>query len=113
MIEKHKSYQKSIWGQWWVPVRKWFYPAWLVYETSLRFYDYTKGVHQYFTERQCDIAVHIGRTGAQVLNTFCSTVTFAGCTAFLTIPACFVLYHFFKADNLTATNLENKLKRLF
>lgn len=113
MIEKHTSYQKSIWGQWWVPVRKWFYPAWLVYETSVRFYEYTKAVHLYFQERHGHLSSYVGPIGARSLDLFCSAITFVGCTAFLTVPASFILYQFFKTDNLTRTSLEGKFKKVF
>lgn len=105
--------KKSIWGAWWVPHRIWFYPSWLIYETSSRFYDYSQGVHHYFENHQDNITPYVGGIGAQTLNIFCSGATFAGCSAFLTVPACFVLYKLFKEDNLTNTRFEEKMKRLF
>ncbi len=104
---------KSIWGKWWEPIRKWFYPAWLAYETLIRFYDYSLSVNSYFTNQQDFIAFYIGDIGAQILNVFCSVSTFALCTIFLTVPACFVLYKFFKAKKLTGTQFENKIKPFF
>ncbi|GEM_PF-1530755 len=113
MIEKHTSYQQSIWGKWWVPIRKWFYPAWLVYETSVRFYEYTKAVHLYFEEQYDHLFSSIGAIGARSLDLLCSAITFTGCTIFLTVPAGFVLYRFFKVDNLTDTRLEARFKKIF
>lgn len=110
---KVKSKQtKSIWGRWWSPIRKWFYPSWLIYECSYRFYDYAIAVYAYFKNHQIDIASYIGETGAQSFNTICSVATFVICSGFLTIPACFVLYKFFKIENLTSTKFEERLKRL-
>lgn len=112
-MEENNKPLKSIWGKWWEPVRKWFYPAWLVYETSIRFYDYAQSVHHYFVKQQDHIASYIGELGTQTLAVFCSVATFGVCTAFLTVPACFVLYQFFKTANLTGTQLEIKMKPLF
>jgi len=36
-MEEQNLQLKSIWGKWWEPIRKWFYPAWLIYETTVRF----------------------------------------------------------------------------
>ncbi|MDN5215072.1 hypothetical protein QQ020_23525 [Fulvivirgaceae bacterium BMA12] len=112
-MEEQKNQKKSIWGRWWEPLRKWFYPAWLMYETSYRFYEYAQTVHQYFNTHRNDIGSYIGNTVAEILNTFCSGATFVGCSAFLTVPACFVLYKFFKEDNLSATRFEERLKVMF
>ncbi|MFD2033587.1 hypothetical protein ACFSKL_02235 [Belliella marina] len=112
-MEEYNKQQRSIWGKWWVPIRKWFYPAWLLYETSIRFYDYGQSVHHYFIGQQDAIASYIGKIGVQVLDVFCSVATFAICTIFLTVPACFVLYKFFKTENLTGTPFEEKMKTIF
>lgn len=111
MEEKYNK--KSIWGSWWEPIRKWFYPAWLAYETSIRFYEYSLSVYHYFLSEHHCIARYVGQLGAQALNVFCTLSTFAICTLFLTLPACFVLFHFFKADNLTNTRWEEKVKMIF
>ncbi|MEB2776376.1 hypothetical protein SYJ56_13720 [Algoriphagus sp. D3-2-R+10] len=112
-MEENNKQPRSIWGKWWEPIRKWFYPGWLLYETSVRFYDYTQSVHHYFIRQQDSITFYIGKFGTQTLAILCSVATFAVCTAFLTIPACFVLYKFFKTENLTGTPFEEKLKTIF
>ncbi|UZD22604.1 hypothetical protein PBT90_04115 [Algoriphagus halophytocola] len=103
----------SIWGKYWEPIRKWFYPSWLAYEVTVRFYDYSKAVYHFFTKQQDFIAVSIGKLGSQTLAIFSSLATFAICTAYLTIPACFALYQFFKKENLTGAAFETKLKTWF
>tara|TARA_R110000796_G_scaffold252637_1_gene389623 strand:- start:63299 stop:63637 length:339 start_codon:yes stop_codon:yes gene_type:complete len=112
-MEENNRQLKSIWGKWWEPIRKWFYPAWLGYETSIRFYDYSLSVHQYFIKQKDDIASYIGETGTQALDMLSSVGTFIVCTLFLTVPACFVLYKFFKIENLTSSPFESKLKPIF
>ncbi len=104
---------KSIWGKWWAPIRKWFYPAWLIYETSVRFADYGQSVHTYFIKQQDYLGSYIGEIGAQSLALFCSMITFVICTLFLTVPACLILFNFFKVINLTRTRLEERLKPIF
>lgn len=108
MKENNKEL-KSIWGKWWIPIRKWFYPVWLIYETSIRFFNYAQAVHIYFIEQQN----YIGKISAQIVAIFCSISTFAICTLFLTLPACFILYHFFKIVNLSNTHFEEKIKNIF
>ncbi|AUP80676.1 hypothetical protein [Flavivirga eckloniae] len=108
-MEKNNKQSKSIWGKWWTPIRKWFYPAWLIYEVTIRFYDYALAVHSYFMEQQN----YLGEIGALILAVFCSVVTFIICTFYLTIPACFILYKFFKEDNLTKVRFEERIKRFF
>jgi len=105
--------KKSIWGNWWTPLRKWVYPAWLIYETSARFYNYSQSVHNYLDSNHENIASYIGEFGSQVLDITCTGGTFLACSAFLTIPASFILHKFFKEDNLTNTKLEEKLKKVF
>lgn len=112
MEEKNKQL-KSIWGKWWEPIRKWFYPTWLLYETSIRFYDYAQSVHNYFITQQDTMASYIREMGTQTLSIFCSVATFSICTAFLTLPVCFVLYKFFQTQNLTGTEFEEKIKTYF
>ena len=112
-MEAQNKQKKSILGTWWEPIRKWFYPSWLVYETSIRFYDYTQSVHNYIEKQHDYIASNIGEIGFLMLDVLCSISTFVICTAFLTIPACFLLYTFFKEDNLTGSKLEEKMKPFF
>ncbi len=112
-MEAQKKHKKSIWGNWWVPIRKWFYPAWLIYEVTVRFYVYTLAIHQYFKNGDHNIASYIGEIGAQVLDILSSSITFIGCTAFLTIPSCYILYKFFEFDNLTNTRFEQRIKVFF
>ncbi len=100
---------KSIWGKWWEPLRKWFYPLWLIYETSIRFYDYAISVYS-IIDQQFN---HPGDLMAQIVAVFCSAVTFIICIAFLTLPACFVLFKFFSIENLSNTIVEKKLKPNF
>lgn len=108
-----KKVLKSIWGKWWVPIRKWFYLIWLLYETSIRFYVYAQSVHDYVICQQQDLTSYIGETGTQSLAFFCSVSTFVICTFFLTVPTCFLLYKFFKTENLTYTMFEETIKPLF
>ena len=91
---------KSIWGYWWEPVRKWFYPAWLLYELSYRFYQYAIAAHHYIAEMSNPI-----------LAVFGAVVSFIFCTASLTVSACFILYKFYKTANLTNTSIEKTIKR--
>lgn len=93
---------RSIWGKWWVPLRKWFYPLWLAYETLIRFYEYADSVQSYF-----------GESGRPYLGTISGIATFAICTAFLTVPACFILFKFFDTANLTGSPIEAKVKPIF
>lgn len=109
MEEKNNQLQ-SIFGKWWEPVRKWFYPAWLIYETSIRFYEYAQSVHNKFIIQQDYIASFIGKMGVHILDIFCCLATFSICTFFLTVPTCFVLYKFFKIENLTNTQFEERIK---
>lgn len=101
-MEEMKIPLQSIWGKWWVPIRKWFYPLWLAYETLVRFYQYADSTHSYFSG-----------LGSPLLGTFCGISAFGICAAFLTLPACFVLYQFFSAENLTGSTIEAKLKPYF
>lgn len=84
---------------WWIPIRKWFYPLWLAYETTLRFYEYALSAEHYFHT-----------LGYPTLAIISSVISFAFCTVFLTFPACFILYKFFDTSNLTGTSLEARLK---
>ena len=54
-----------------------------------------------------------GEIGVQVVAIFCSTITFAICTVFLTVPAYFILYKFFITANLTHTRFEERIKMIF
>lgn len=93
---------QSIWGKWWEPIRKWFYPLWLAYETSMRFIEYAVSVQNYFDE-----------LGYPALSLIFGVATLVICTAFLTVPACFILFRFFNTSNLTSTQIESKLKPIF
>lgn len=108
-MERNTKKLRSIWGKWWEPLRKWFYPVWLIYETSIRFYDYAQAVHIYIVEQLSSI----GEIGVQAAAIFCAIATFAICTVFLTAPACFVLYKLFETENLSNTPLEEKTKPIF
>ena len=103
----------SLWGTWWTPLRRWVYPIWLAYEASYRFYEYSLSVHRYFSGHHYDISFYIGSIGATTLDVACSTLTFLVCTIFLTVPACFLLYNFFREDNLTKSIFEKRLKKIF
>lgn len=107
-MEDLNNQQKSIFGTWWEPIRKWFYPAWLIYETSIRFYEYSLGVSNYFIEQQGNI----GELFAQILAITCALATFLICSFYLTIPTCIILYRFFKEDKLTNSFLY-KIKKYF
>ena len=111
-MEKYNKKTKSIWGSWWMSIRKWFYLLWLIYEVSIRFYDYSLEVYHFFTQHQKNIVSFISEPGFHILAILSSFLTFAICTIFLTVPICFVLYQFFKTTNLTNTLLEEKLKRI-
>lgn len=107
-MEKRKQL-KSIWGKGWQSIRKWFYSTWLIYETSIRFYDYGQSVHGYFINQQD----YLGEVGAQVLAIFFGLATFTICTFFLTLPTCLLLYKFFQTKNLTGTLFEESIKTYF
>lgn len=112
MEDKNKQL-KSIYGKWWEPVRKWFYPTWLFYELSIRFYDYALAVYNYILEQQDYFASYIGEIGTQISAFLFAITTFIICTAFLTVPVFFVLYKFFKTENLTVTTFEVSIKKYF
>jgi hypothetical protein len=108
-MEENNKQLKSIWGKWWEPIRKWFYSAWLLYELSIRFYDYAVSVHQYIMEQQSYLAeIYI-----QPIAIFLSVATFIICSFYLTIPTCFILYRFFTKNNFTNKTFENKIKKYF
>ncbi len=107
-MEENKDL-KSIWGKWWIPIRKWFYSAWLICELSIRFYDYSQSIYLYFI-RQLDVW---GEIITQTLAVISSIVIFSFCTFYLTIPACIILYKFFKDEALTKTRFEQNLKYYF
>lgn len=112
-MEENNKQPESIWGKWWQPIRKWFYPAWLIYETTYRFYAYSIYTNHYIKSHQYNIDSYIGEIGVQTLSISFSIITFVICTAFLTVPTSFILYKFFKEDNLTGTEFEEKFKRFF
>lgn len=104
-MEENKL-QKSIFGAWWEPIRKWFYPTWLCYEISIRFYDYAIATHNYFIAQED----YLGEIITQILAFFCSVATFIICTFYLTVPACFTLYMFFKEDKPITHSSIRKIK---
>ena len=108
-MEENKTPLKSIWGSWWTNIRKWFYPAWLIYETSIRFYEYTFPVHNYFINQ----SANIGEVAAQFLAVFCSSLTFLICFFFLTVPACSALFKYFSSEKIISTAIERKIKMYF
>lgn len=108
-----ESQLQSIWGKWWEPIRKWFYPSWLIYETSIRFYDYARSVHNYVGLQQSYITSHIGEVATEFLAASCSISTFAVCSAFLTVPAGIALFNFFKEESVTNSPLERRIKTYF
>ncbi|UZR99124.1 hypothetical protein [Chondrinema litorale] len=107
-MEERYTQLKSIWGKWWEPIRKYFYPAWLIYETTVRFYEYSEATYLFFITEN-----YIGELGSQSLAMFCSIATFVICSFFLTLPACFIFYKFFKLENLSGTQFESKIKKFF
>jgi hypothetical protein len=111
MEEQSKPIQ-SVWGKWWMPVRKWFYPTWLTYEASYRFYDYSATVYHYIATQQKSISPFIGTLGTKVLGTISCLATFVICTLFLTIPASYLLYNFLDGKKTTTKRFEQQLKRI-
>ena len=112
-MEENNKQLKSIWGKWWEPIRKWFYPTWLLYELTVRFNEYAIAVYNYFIEKQDYFNLYLGEIGTQISAVFCSVASFIICTFFLTVSTCFILYKFFKIENLTDTKFEKKLKTYF
>lgn len=108
-MEENKTPVKSIWGTWWTSFRKWFYSAWFIYETSIRFYEYSLPVHQYFIIRE----QNLGENMAQVLAVLCSSLTFAICFFFLTVPATIALFRYFKNETISNNSIEQKIKTYF
>ncbi|NVK03444.1 MAG: hypothetical protein HWD92_01420 [Flavobacteriia bacterium] len=100
----------SFFGPYWSKFRKWFYPAWLVYETTVRFLAYSSDVSSYFTAQSDAIAEWSGAVGASIITTSSSVLTFLVCSAFLTVPAAYLLYAFFNTQNLTSSSIESKFK---
>ncbi len=107
-MEEQNKQLTSIWGKWWVSIRKWFYPAWLIYETTVRFYDYSEATYLFFITQN-----YLEGLGSQILAVFCSITTFAICSFFLSVPTTFILYKFFKIENLSGTQFESKIKKYF
>lgn len=108
---EEKQTPPSIWGPWWATIRKWLYPAWLLYETFIRFYGYSSDVQIYLTTHLERMAF-IGQRSTQLLSGLGGVITFAVCTISLSLPLCFICYHFFLQNNLTHTLFEKKLKFL-
>ncbi|MCK0132570.1 hypothetical protein MWU59_13755 [Flavobacteriaceae bacterium F08102] len=50
-MEEQNKQLTSILGKWWVSIRKWFYPAWLIYETTVRFYDYSEATYLFLSHK--------------------------------------------------------------
>lgn len=111
-MEGHNK-STSIWGKWWEPIRKWFYTSWLAYEITARFYECSKNVKTFFANQEGFIADYFGKDGVKILADLSGALTFTICTAFLTIPACFALYQFFKKEDLTGSVFESKFKPWF
>lgn len=112
-MEEQNEQRKSIYGRRWEPIRKWFYSSWLIYELSIHFYGYAIAVHNYLIEQQGYFTSRLGEMGTQVSAIFCSVGAFIIYTFFLTVPAGFVLFKFFKTESLTGTELERKMKKYF
>lgn len=108
-----KEQNRSIWGNWWEPFRKWVYPAWLLYEVSIRFYDYAWTAYRYIIKLLSQTAPWLGSIATQVLSITGSLLTFVLCTAFMSVPTCLILYKFFKVNNLTSTRFERRMKVYF
>ncbi len=99
MMEVSNVERKTIWGSWWEPVRKWFYPVWLLYELTHSFGHYAVSSYKYIDNLSNHTIAVLG-----------AVVAFMLCSAFLTLTSCFVLFHFFKTKNLTKTSFEEKVK---
>ena len=112
-MEENTNQLKSIWGPWWEPLRKWFYPAWLLYELTVRFYTYALEVYTYFINPTSIVSSLIGAIGTQTIAILSGVITFVACTAFLTLSACFTLYTFFTTFNLTNSRFEANIKKYF
>ncbi|GGH38748.1 hypothetical protein IA57_04435 [Mangrovimonas yunxiaonensis] len=106
-MEENKTVNKSIWGTWWTAFRKWFYPAWLIYETVIRFYDYALGVYHYIILQEQIWGVKM----AQPVALLASSLTFAICFFFLTVPASMALFRYFNTKDLASNSTEQKIKR--
>ncbi|KAB2810148.1 hypothetical protein [Phaeocystidibacter luteus] len=100
----------SFLGPYWSAFRKWFYPAWLIYETSIRFIEYASQTQAYV---QTNITDLLGDSGAEVLSMTCGVLVFLICFLFLAVPGGFILYQFFKKENLSGTLFEQKFKFYF
>jgi len=108
-MEEKKIALQSIWGKWWEPKRKWLYPAWLCYETTVRFYDYACATYQYAIHQQNNI----GEQTAQIVAILGSVSTFAVCFAFLTLPGCLALFSFFSSTKTYHDSFESQIKKYF
>jgi len=112
MEDKNKQ-KTQFFGKWWEPNRKWFYPTWLIYELSIRFYDYAIAVHQYFTQPPAFFASLLGEMDPQAFALLSSVFTFLICTIYLTVPSSYTLFKFFIIKNLTGNQFEDKMKKYF
>lgn len=99
-MEVQHIQKRTIWGNRWEPLRKWVYPAWLLYELSYRFCQYAMDTYKYIDE-----------ISTQTLAVSGAVLVFLICTAFLTVSSCFILFRFFKKENLTQTSFEVLTKR--
>lgn len=111
-MEENSKHKYPIWGKWWASFRKWFYPVWLAYESSIRFYEYAVAAHSYCIDQQDFLSNYIGKFGTHALGIFCGAASFAICSLYLTLPACLAIFRFFKEESLTNTVLEEKLKTI-
>lgn len=112
-MEDKNTQLNSIFGKWWEPLRKWFYPTWLIYELSIRFYNYAITVYQYFTQPPAFFASLLGEMAAQAFAILSSVFTFLICTIYLTVPSSFTLFKFFTIKNLKGKQFEDKMKKYF
>lgn len=110
-MEELQNQSQSIFGKWWLPIRIWFYPAWLLYELSIRFYGYALDIYHYIFKNLEFIFPDINLTLTQITAGSFAFIAFAICFVYLTVPACYILFLFFKRGNLTKSKFELKLKK--
>lgn len=91
-MQKDSAIPTSIYGKAWANFRKWFYAAWLIYETVFRFYDYAHSTYT-FTLEQTD---RFGSLTSEVLATSSGLLCFLICAFFLTVPTTYLIFTFFE-----------------
>lgn len=109
LMEVKLTKRQSIWGKPWASFRKWFYPTWFCYETTIRFYDYSTPVYDYFISQGDNLGIH----WALILAILLSCLTFIICFFFLTVPGSIALFRYFKNHTLESNSFEQKLKTFF